>query len=212
MKAILARRRRFVRPLGEIQRAGWWLPARREAGHEIFPLSYVVSAYTTHSLEGRTAGPGRLPVGGTLVLHRGAADLTLPSGMKCTASAPSRITLGGPNRLEIADGLARFHVPESAKGFRVRTPDLEVIDHGTEFMIDSTRRGHNEAHVLRGRIEVRALDRRGGISTLTNGRAWEIDEVVIAAGILLPQQIEALHHGSILVAGLALGPARQAAD
>lgn len=137
--------------------------------------SYAVSPFTQYSLEGSKSEPGRLTLGSTLQLTQGAVDIMLPTGVKCIATAPSRITLSGRNELKIADGLAHFQVPDSGKGFTVRTPDLEVVDHGTEFTIDATRSGHNEAHLLRGKIEVRAMDESGGVSTLTDGQAVRMD-------------------------------------
>jgi hypothetical protein len=137
---------------------------------------YQVSAFSNYSLEGPTDVPGRLVVGATLTLTQGVADLMLPTGVRCIASAPSRITLLGRNELSIAGGLAHFEVPDSGKGFIVRTPDFEVIDHGTEFTIDSTEEGRNEAHVLRGKIEVRSRNEQGMVSTLTDGQAVRSDD------------------------------------
>lgn len=132
---------------------------------------FRVSPFSNFTLEGPGSESGQLGVGGQLVLSQGAVDLTLPTGVNCLVSAPTKLTLTGPNEIEIDGGLAHFDVPESGKGFIVRTSDFEVIDHGTEFTIDSTEKGRNEAHVVRGRIEVRALGESGETSMLTEGQA-----------------------------------------
>ena len=147
-----------------------WHVARQPA-----EASYAVSPFTQYSLAGPAGEPGKLKLGGTLQLTQGVVDIILPTGVKCIATAPSRITLTGRNELEITDGLAHFQVPESGKGFTVRTPDLEVIDHGTEFTIDAARRGHHEAHVLSGKIEVRPLADQAAVTTLTDGQAVRFD-------------------------------------
>ena len=141
-----------------------------EAG-DVGLARFEVSPFSSFSIEGPGSESGRLEVGGSLILSQGAADLRLASGVRCVATAPTRITLIGRNELSVDGGLAHFEVPEGAEGFKVRTTDFEVIDHGTEFTIDSTQRGRNEAHVLRGRIEVRDLGGKGGTSTLTDGQA-----------------------------------------
>ncbi len=159
--------------------------------------TYTVSPFTQYSLEGPTGEPGRLALGGTIELTQGAVDIALPTGVKCIATAPSRITLKGRNELEITDGLAHFQVPESGKGFTVRTPDLKVIDHGTEFTIDAARPGHHEAHVLRGKIEVRPLADQTAVSTLTDGQAVRLD-----SGSLRPMATESRRFMTRLPEGL----------
>jgi hypothetical protein len=159
--------------------------------------SFAVSPFTQYSLEGPASEPGKLTLGGTLHLTQGAADIVLPTGVKCIATAPSRITLKGRNELQITDGLAHFQVPDSGKGFTVRTPDLKVIDHGTEFTIDAARRGHHEAHVVRGKIEVRPLADETAVSTLTDGQAVRLD-----AGMLRPMASDSRRFMNRLPEGL----------
>lgn len=61
-------------------------------------------------------------------------------------------------------GRLRAHAPPAARGFVIRTPDMEVVDLGTEFAIDTAGTG-SEIHVLDGEVEFAGADgasRRAG--------------------------------------------------
>jgi hypothetical protein len=64
------------------------------------------------------------------------------------------------------------HVPPHARGFKLMTPDADVVDLGTEFGLKVSEAGASEVHVFDGEVEVYP----GGGSAklnLTTGGVWD---------------------------------------
>lgn len=98
---------------------------------------------------------GTLVEGSRAVLSQGTVELNFGTGVRAIVRAPADLTLSDENKLYLAKGVAWFHVPEKAVGFQVRTPELTVVDLGTEFGIHSYPDSVNEVHVFDGEVEVR---------------------------------------------------------
>ena len=58
-------------------------------------------------------------------------------------------------------GKVTANVPPRAIGFRIDTPDMEVIDLGTEFALRVDPAGESRLHVLEGEVEARKENGRG---------------------------------------------------
>ena len=109
-------------------------------------------------------GPGGLaayPAG--QALHAGDR-LTLVSGFATlTTNHGAMAVLEGPCTVEMLDhdNALRLHAgsmvglvhTERAKGFVVRTPQMDVIDLGTEFGVQVTTTGTSEVHVFEGKVQ-----------------------------------------------------------
>jgi len=95
---------------------------------------------------------------GPLELREGVAEITLKQGARILVQAPCEFELLSANRLELLGGSLMAFVPEQARGFRVITPQSEIVDFGTEFGVAVASSTAYEVHVFKGRV---GLERGG---------------------------------------------------
>ena len=111
------------------------------------------------------ADGGWKPVGeSTLRLAEGLATLKFDSGAEVTLEAPATLVLLDSMKCKLASGTAVSDIPESALGFRIKTPSADVVDYGTRFAVSVFRR-HGETHT-------QALRARCKWSTQGRMRSW----------------------------------------
>ncbi|MGY8643928.1 MAG: FecR domain-containing protein [Verrucomicrobiales bacterium] len=101
-----------------------------------------------------TAEGSRLPAG-TLALVEGMATLKFDSGATVTLEAPATLEVTSAMRCRLVEGSVVADVPESAHGFTIDAPDLEVIDLGTRFGLTANQFGGSHMMVFEGEVEVR---------------------------------------------------------
>ncbi|EMI57497.1 FecR domain-containing protein [Rhodopirellula sallentina] len=96
----------------------------------------------------------RVVTGPRVVLAKGQnAEFEMPSGVQVRLRGPAAYQTLGDNQLSLTSGLLTANVPPQATGFRVVTPNGDVVDHGTEIgvMVDELQ---TELHVFEGQAEV----------------------------------------------------------
>jgi len=99
-----------------------------------------------------------VPVG-PLELTGGSAQLLFDSGAVVDLSGPARFEITGDNAAALTRGVASVHVPESAHGFTIDTPNgVRVIDRGTEFTVKASEIGGTDVYVLDGYVELHTPD------------------------------------------------------
>ena len=118
-----------------------------------------------------------LEKGSRLRVSQGSVELKFASGVRSVIVAPADVTLHHQNVLYMNQGIAWFHVPEQAIGFRVKTKDLNIVDLGTEFGVLAKPGDHDELHVLTGKVKVTTNRVRKESATLTAGEARRIDPI-----------------------------------
>ena len=79
--------------------------------------------------------PGSELQPGVLDLKTGVATLSFHSGADVMLEAPAKIEIVSTMELNVLSGVISIHVSDSAKGFRVNTPNGHAIDHGTRFSV-----------------------------------------------------------------------------
>lgn len=92
---------------------------------------------------------------GTLRLVEGLATLRFDSGAEVILEAPANLTLVDAMNCELSKGTAVSDIPDSAHGFRIKTPSADVVDHGTRFAVsvhEST--GETHTQVMEGLVQV----------------------------------------------------------
>jgi hypothetical protein len=102
-------------------------------------------------------------------LKRGAAQIRFRSGAQLIVEAPSEFTLLDRNAAKLSSGQVTGFVPPEARGFRIQTPSLTLIDLGTAFGLKVPPAGPAEAHVFEGEIELVA--EIAGSKRLVDGEA-----------------------------------------
>lgn len=142
------------------------------------------SEFTVTHPEGNTDHPaGELLPGSRMTMTTGNAECALADGVRMLIQAPCDLTVRSGGELQLAKGSAWFHVPAGATGFRVITKELEVIDLGTEFGVESSPDADDEVHVFQGRVKARSLNPLKEGRALVAGEALSTD----VAGRLHPR-------------------------
>ncbi len=91
---------------------------------------------------------------GKLRLRSGLARLEFYSGASVTLEGSSELEIVSVNEARCSRGQMRVHVPPHARGFKLTTPDAEVVDLGTEFGLKVSPEGRAQVHVFDGEVEV----------------------------------------------------------
>lgn len=114
-------------------------------------LTRTVDAKWSQSAEPPRVGGALEP--GTVRLESGLAQVIFYSGARMVVEGPAELQLVSPLEAFCHDGRLLLEVPPPAHGFRLRTPQLNVVDLGTSFGISATT-GQSEVHVFKGKIEL----------------------------------------------------------
>lgn len=102
----------------------------------------------------QTADGSRLGEG-TLRLVEGLATLRFDSGAEVTLEAPATLILRDKMNCELRKGTVVSDIPDSALGFRIKTPSADVVDYGTRFAVSVHEgTGETHTHVMEGRVQV----------------------------------------------------------
>lgn len=116
-------------------------------------------AMLTRVVEARWAqSTGPLRVGsalepGWLRLESGLAQVIFYSGARVVIEGPAELQLVSPSEAVCPSGRLLAEVPQPARGFRLKTDQLSVVDLGTAFGIDAAP-DQTEVHVFKGRVDV----------------------------------------------------------
>jgi hypothetical protein len=98
---------------------------------------------------GSALGPGRLR------LESGMAQLVFYSGARVVMEGPTELQLVSPTEAACVAGRLLAEVPQAARGFRLKTAQLNLVDLGTAFGIEATG-GRTEVDVFEGSVEFMA--------------------------------------------------------
>jgi hypothetical protein len=114
-------------------------------------LTRTVDVQWERSTEVPRAGAPLAP--GALRLKSGLAQVVFYSGARMVIEGPSELQLISPMEAVCPSGRLLLEVPAPARGFRLSTPHLNVVDRGTSFGIDALS-GRSEVHVFAGKVEL----------------------------------------------------------
>ena len=168
---------------------GWWWqrPALENAGREFseeaaiewVPGEHVAMLARSAEVEwiepagGATAGTRLAP--GWLKIRRGTVQVDFLSGARVVIQGPAEFQLVGENEGFCQFGKVKAHVPESAHGFKVGSPQVALVDLGTEFGMDVPAGGNTEVRVFEGSVAL-----TGPVSR----QLWQGESVRVEAGAL----------------------------
>ena len=110
---------------------------------------------------------------GWLRLKSGLAQVVFYSGARVVIEGPADLRLISPQEAYCSSGLASAQVPPQARGFRMGTPRMSVVDPGTEFGVEVKNSG-TQLHVFKGEVkfQVQAAPKQN----LLAGDAVEVDD------------------------------------
>jgi hypothetical protein len=122
------------------------------------PLNYATITATSLAQWGQCSLPTQVNkelTSGSLELLHGTATLSFRSGAVVTLEAPAEIEIISEMKANVRHGRVVADIPESAIGFRLDTPDMEVKDLGTVFTVSVDRdQGKSQVDVIDGEVEI----------------------------------------------------------
>jgi hypothetical protein len=141
--AILAAGWRGLQPTQPTERQGTTSKA-------VAMLDRAVDAHWNQSGESPRLGAPLEP--GWLRLNSGLAQIVFYSGARVVIEGPTELQLISPSEASCRDGRLTADIPPQARGFRIRTPQMNVTDLGTAFGLD-VRGRRTELHVFKGNVD-----------------------------------------------------------
>jgi hypothetical protein len=116
-------------------------------------LTRVVDAHWGQNTAPVRVGSALKP--GWLRLESGLAQVVFYSGARVVIEGPAELQLLSPTEAFCSTGRLLAEVPQPARGFRLKTDEITVVDLGTAFGINAAR-GQTEVHVFEGKVELLA--------------------------------------------------------
>ena len=126
------------------------------------------------SWSGPVSKEGTIAVGETVKIAFGVAEFLFPDDVRAVIEGPAEIGCSSAALLELREGSGWFQVGEAGHGFRVRTPSVDVVDHGTEFGLLAQPNAPDEVHVFSGRVSSAARFAMKEVQELQAGRALQV--------------------------------------
>lgn len=105
--------------------------------------------------EPRAFAPGdTLTLDHDYALVEGSVQLRSRTGAEMIVQAPAVFSVQSAERVLLKMGECSVYAPDGAEGFRVLTPQAEVVDKGTRFSISVNESGEADVEVIEGAAEV----------------------------------------------------------
>jgi ferric-dicitrate binding protein FerR (iron transport regulator) len=160
-----------------------WTIARRDIGTRDSSESASEATTTAVAVLTRTVNaqwaegadaprPGSLLVPGELKLQAGLAQIEFFSGASVVLEGPAEFRLISTNEGFCQRGRMTAEVPPQAQGFRVGTPQQDIVDRGTAFGLE-VRETAAEVHVFKGKVELHEKDTKA--EDLNEGEATAVE-------------------------------------
>ena len=117
---------------------------------------------------------------GVLQLEVGIVRLDFSNGAAVTLQGPAKFEILNDDQTRLHRGILTAQVPESAIGFEVETPVVEVVDLGTAFGVSVGVDGETDVCVFQGEVEVSLAgnDRGDSVQRVREGNAVRTRSVV----------------------------------
>lgn len=108
---------------------------------------------------------------GKLHLETGLARLDFRNGATVTLQGPAKFEILSTDRTILNSGILTAFIPESAVGFEVITPTMDVVDLGTAFGVSVGGNGETDVCVFEGEVEVSLADGQDAPQLVSEGNA-----------------------------------------
>jgi len=131
----------------------WFTRSAARNGATSSAVAMLARAVDARWAEGSAPmGIGRALEPGWLRLEAGLAQVVFYSGARVVMEGPTDLQLVSPTEAICTSGKLLAEVPQPARGFHLKTAQIDVVDHGTAFGIDA-KSGQTTVHVFKGEVE-----------------------------------------------------------
>ncbi|WDI43899.1 FecR domain-containing protein [Bremerella sp. P1] len=130
-------------------------PDGGQSGPAIADMQIMQLARSRFFGEPRAFAPGdTLALNHDYALVEGSVQLRSRTGAEMIVQAPAVFAIQSAERVLLKVGECSVYAPDGAEGFRVLTPQAEVVDKGTRFSISVNESGEADVEVIEGAAEV----------------------------------------------------------
>jgi ferric-dicitrate binding protein FerR (iron transport regulator) len=140
---------------------GWWI-GRIDRSDSTSTQSIAQIVHQSGARWVRQRQDGTKVGAGLLQLEVGLARLKFANGVSVTLQGPAEFEIVSGDQARLHSGILTAHVPESAIGFRIETPALQVVDLGTDFGVTVGNDGLTNVSVFEGEVEVNSQAEKSG--------------------------------------------------
>lgn len=88
------------------------------------------------------------------VLMEGMVELGFQKGATAIIEGPAVFRVESDERLALDIGRCSVHAPDGAEGFQVTTPEVNVVDRGTRFLVNVLKDNATEVQVVEGAADI----------------------------------------------------------
>jgi hypothetical protein len=117
---------------------------------------------------------GTLLPEGWLRLKAGTVQLEFLSGARLLLEGPAELRIDSETEAFCQSGKLAAYVPNQARGFKVRTPHLDLVDLGTSFGLNVGGAESQEVHVFEGLVELSKRGQNAPAQRIVAGRAVRV--------------------------------------
>ena len=129
-------------------------------------------AYASHaSWETEERAVGHEFGKGKLNLEVGLARLDFRNGATITLQGPAEFEILTADKTILNSGILTASIPDSAVGFEVLTPAMDIVDRGTAFGVSVGADGETDVGVFEGEVEVSLTDSGDSPQLVREGNA-----------------------------------------
>ena len=152
-------------------------------------LSHVVEVAWSDGEPERQEG-AELPAG-WLRLALGTVQIDLFSGARLFVEGPAQLELRSSGEAFLLTGKVACELGEQARGFRLLTPGLTVVNQGNSFGVKVSETGEQEVHALEGKV---VIGRTGeiGTSQIAAKQARRLDDGGLSETVFRPEDFPAM--------------------
>lgn len=120
--------------------------------------------------------PGDLVLPGRLRTEAGEYTMRFRTGPIVRVIGAASLMIESDMLVHLDQGLATARVPNSMKGFTIKTPVIDVIDQGTEFGVATRKNGFTDVVVFDGKVDLADhINTGNGLTRLEQGQAARVD-------------------------------------
>ncbi|MEM9159409.1 MAG: FecR family protein [Verrucomicrobiota bacterium] len=117
------------------------------SGEQVATIAFASDSAATY----KTTGETPIQTGQKVEFDDGLIRLDFANGAIVTIEGPASFVVQTGDHIDLAEGTLNAWCPETAHGFKVTTPDAEIVDLGTTFGI-ATSQGGSEVAVFEGEV------------------------------------------------------------
>ncbi len=122
--------------------------------------------------------------GATLRVKSGIARLAMNGNAGLALEGPAKVAVVSDQEVRVFYGRVSAYAPEEAIGFKLTTPDVEIVDLGTHFAADVDKNGRTDVHVFEGEISVKGKG-EGVHELIVEGQARRFESNGIQGGDII---------------------------